>query len=109
MRNASTDDAEIIWKIDEDSINVSRLYISNSPEVKFYLRPVKPHDLADMSFGIGTWSDIELNNFVDDLEYLEVKSKNQNFKLLAHEEIKKYLLENRKGFGKTKIRITITN
>jgi len=57
MRNASADDAEIIWKIAEDSVNVSRLYISNSPEVKIYLRPVKPHNLADMSFGIGTWSE----------------------------------------------------
>jgi hypothetical protein len=74
MRNASSDDAEIIWKINEDSVNVSRLYISNSPEVKFYL-----------------------------------KSRNQNFKLSVPDEIKKYLLENRKGIGKTKIRITITN
>lgn len=109
MRNASADDAEIIWKIAEDSVNVSRLYISNSPEVKIYLRPVKPHNLADMSFGIGTWSDTELNDFADDLESLEVKSRNQNFKLSVPVEIKKYLLENRKGFGKTKIRITITD
>lgn len=109
MRNASSDDAEIIWKINEDSVNVSRLYISNSTEVKFHLQPGKPYNFADMSFGIGSWSDAELNNLADDLESLEVKSRNQNFKLSIPDEIKKYLLENRKGFGKTKIRITITN
>ncbi|MBD0332116.1 MAG: hypothetical protein ICV66_05630 [Chitinophagaceae bacterium] len=108
MKNKTGDDAEITWQLKDDSAKLNPLFISNSTEVKFQLKPVAPHNEAKMSFGIGSWTRQVLNNFVDDLEFLEIKSKQDSIKLTTEKEIKDYLLAHRRGLGKTLIRIFIS-
>ncbi|MFN2457130.1 MAG: hypothetical protein ABR502_02905 [Chitinophagaceae bacterium] len=107
MINRSNEDVSIIWTLKEDSAKFSPLFISNSTEVTFPLKTKSPHHAAKMSFGIGTWTLSEVNDLVDDLESLEIQSGNNNLKLTKAEEIKNYLLQNRRGLGNSRIRMLL--
>ncbi len=107
MKNLSSEEAQIVWTIKEDSIHSSPFYISNTREQTFTLLPNAPGNRINMSSGIGTWSLKHVQNLVDDLESLEIRWKNGEIKLDTEEKIRDYLLSRRKGIGKDKIEIRI--
>ena len=106
MENHSDEDAVITWKIKEDSINQSKLYMYNSKTVTFNLQPKKPYNKIKLSAGTGTWTPKTLTNFVDDLETLEIQWKGGTIKLDST-EIYEYLVIRRRGMDNSQIKIQI--
>ena len=106
MENHSGEDAVITWKIKEDSINQSKLYMYNSKTVTFNLQPKKPYNKIKLSAGTGTWTPKTLTNFVDDLETLEIQWKGGTIKLDST-EIYEYLVIRRRGMDNSQIKIQI--
>jgi hypothetical protein len=107
MKNNSGSDAEITWQIKEDSILKSPFYLSSSKELKFHLKTVKPYNEVMMTFGIGSWTPAVIKNCVDDLESLTIRWGTNEIRLTNEEDISKFLLARRKGFGRSKILILI--
>lgn len=109
MKNKSGQDVEITWKLkDLDSLYKSPFFISNSKTVKFNLKPSKPYNRANMSFGIGTWTPAFLTEITDRLEALEILSQSDTIKLKSSEEINSFLSTRRKGIGKRRIEILVS-
>jgi hypothetical protein len=108
IKNNSNGDAEVTWIIKEDSILSSPLFISNNPEVKFHLAP-KPNKVINMSCGIGEWSIEALDNFVDDLESLELKWVGGAIKMTNVDSIKNFLYNRRIGLDHGTISIRFLN
>jgi hypothetical protein len=107
MRNRTNQDASIIWTLKADSAKTSPLFISNSTEVKFDLKPKAPHNKANMSFGMGTWTDGSLIDFVQDLESVVIKTATDSLILNNQQQIQNFLDLRRKGVGKRVIRIAV--
>jgi hypothetical protein len=59
-----------------------------------------------MSFGAGTWTPAALNNFVDDLETMEIKWKGGTIKLDTA-QIFDYLVIRRRGMDNSQIKIQL--
>lgn len=108
IENYSNEEAEIIWKIKEDSILCSPLFISNNPEVKFLL-PAKPQKAINMSCGVGEWSIQSLNGFADDLESIELKWIGGAIKMTNSDSIRNFLLNRRMGLDHGTISIRFVN
>ena len=106
MENYSSEDASITWVIKEDSINKSKLYLSNSKTVSFTLQQKKPYNMVKMSMGTGTWTPAVLTDFVDDLETLEIKWKGGTIKLDTT-QIFDYLVIRRRSIDNSQIKIEI--
>jgi hypothetical protein len=106
MENYTTENAEITWTLKEDSINKSKLYMSNSKTVSFTLQDKKPYNKINLSVGTGTWTPAVLANFIDDLETLEIKWKGGNIKLDST-EIFDYLVIRRRGIDNSQIKIQL--
>ena len=106
MENYSSEDASITWVIKEDSINKSKLYLSNSKTVNFTLQQKKPYNMVKMSMGTGTWTPAVLTDFVDDLETLEIKWKGGMIKLDTT-QIFDYLVIRRRSIDNSQIKIEI--
>jgi hypothetical protein len=106
MENYTTENAEITWTLKEDSINKSKLYMSNSKTVSFTLQDKKPYNKINLSVGTGTWTPAVLSNFIDDLETLEIKWKGGNIKLDST-EIFDYLVIRRRGIDNSQIKIQL--
>ena len=106
MENHSDEDAVITWKIKEDSINQSKLYMYNSKTVTFNLQPKKPYNKIKLSAGTGNWTPKTLTNFIDDLETLEIKWKGGTI-TLDSTEIYDYLVIRRRGMDNSQIKIQI--
>jgi hypothetical protein len=106
MENKSGEDAMISWVIKEDSIHQSKLFYSNSKTVCFELKPKAPYNKIKMSFGAGTWTPAALNNFVDDLETMEIKWKGGTIKLDTT-QIFDYLVIRRRGMDNSQIKIQL--
>lgn len=107
MINHSNEDAHIIWTMKEDSAKTSPLFISNALELKFELKPTKPHNEANMSMGVGKWTDETIKSIVDDMESLVIVHKNDSVKLDGESAIWSYLQERRKGITKNRIDIVL--
>jgi hypothetical protein len=108
IQNLSDGDAEIIWKIKEDSILCSPLFISNNPEVKFHLAP-EPKKAINMSCGVGEWSMRALNEFTDDLESIELKWVGGTIKMNDADSIRSFLFNRRTGLNHGTISIRFSN
>ena len=109
MKNASDSDVEITWKLKElDSLYKSPFFISNSITTKFELKPARPYNTVEMTFGMGSWSKDILTTITDRLESLEIKSANGTIQLNSPEYIYSFLYNRRLGIGKRKIEILIT-
>lgn len=106
MENYSSEDASITWVIKEDSINKSKLYLSNSKTVNFTLQQKKPYNMVKLSLGTGTWTPAVLTDFVDDLETLEIKWKGGTIKLDTT-QIFDYLVIRRRSIDNSQIKIEI--
>ena len=106
MENFSSEDASITWVIKEDSINKSKLYLSNSKTVNFTLQQKKPYNMVSMSMGTGTWTPAILTDFVDDLETLEIKWKGGTIKLDST-QIFDYLVIRRRSVDNSLIKIEL--
>lgn len=106
MENRSGEDATITWVIKADSINQSKLFFSNADTVRFPLQQKSPYNRIKMSFGTGTWTPAVLNDFVDDLETLEIKWKGGTIKLDST-AIFDYLVIRRRSIDNSQIRIEI--
>ena len=106
MENFSSEDASITWVIKEDSINKSKLYLSNSKTVNFTLQQKKPYNMVSMSMGTGTWTPAILTDFVDDLETLEIKWKGGTIKLDST-QIFEYLVIRRRSVDNSLIKIEL--
>ena len=106
MENYSSEDASITWIIKEDSINKSKLYLSNSKTVNFTLQQKKPYNIVKLSVGTGTWTPAVLTDFVDDLETLEIKWKGGTIKLDST-QIYDYLVIRRRSIDNSQIKIEI--
>ena len=107
MHNLSGSDAEIIWKIKEDSLHSSPFYISSDKEQKFVLKQDADRKVIRMSAGIGTWTPKQLRNLVDDLESMVIRWDKGEIRMESEEEIYKFLLSRRRGMGKDKIDIRV--
>ncbi len=107
MKNKSGEDVDIIWTLKEDSAKTSPLFISNDTEVKFHLKNKRPHNEANMSFGIGSWNEAMLKNISDDIESLQINSAKDSVKLSTTADIWKYLADRKRGIGKNKIQIMV--
>lgn len=108
VQNNSDENAEIIWKIKEDSILCSPLFISNNPEVKFLLAP-NPDKTINLSCGVGEWNQKALTEFVDDLESLELKWIGGCIKMTNQDSIRNFLSYRRTGLDKGTICIRFSN
>lgn len=106
MENYTQENAEITWTLKEDSINQSKLYMSNSKTVSFTLQEKKPYNKINLSVGTGTWTPAVLANFIDDLETLEIKWKGGNIKLDST-AIFDYLVIRRRGIDNSQIKIEL--
>ena len=106
MENYSADEAVITWTIKEDSINKSKLYMSNSKTVSFNLQQTKPYNKVKLSVGTGTWTPAVLTDFIDDLETLEIKWAGGNIKLDST-QIFDYLVIRRTGIDNSQIKIQL--
>ena len=104
MKNRSGENAEIIWTLKKDSAKTSPLFISSDEEVKFHLKTKRPHNEANMSFGVGSWNDEMLKSLADDLESLNINTNKDSLHLKTTADIWKYLSDRKKGFGKSKIK-----
>lgn len=107
MKNDSAGEAEIIWKIKEDSLHSSPFFISSDKEQKFVLSSTDPGNAIYMSAGIGTWTPKHVRNLVDDLESVVIRWDKGEIKLESEEDIFNFLLPRRKGVGKDKIEINV--
>ena len=103
MKNRSSNDAHVIFTLKADSAKTSPLFISNNTEVRFDLKNTHPHNLVKMSYGIGKWSTHIVNDLAMDLESIEIQSNEENIKLTDMSAIQNYLMQHRKGIGKTKM------
>ncbi len=109
MKNKSNGKVEITWTLkDLDSLYKSPFFISNSRVVTFELKPQKPFDEVSMSFGMGSWPKDTLAQITDRLQSLEIKSAQGTIQLNSAEDIYAFLYQRRKGIGKRKIEILIT-
>jgi hypothetical protein len=106
MENKSGEDADITWVINQDSINQSKLFYSNSDTVRFHLQQKRPYNRVKMSFGVGKWTPKELSKFVDDISTLEIKWKGGTIKLDST-QIFEYLVVRRKGIDNSQIKIEL--
>lgn len=110
MKNRSDSDVEITWLLKErDSMYSSPLFMNNSREVKFKLKPDKPYNIIKWSFGDGNWKLPYLKEITEHLESLEIKSGNGTVLLSSPEEIYSFLVSRRTGIGKRKIAIVIND
>lgn len=107
FRNASDKEAEISWKIKEDSIRNSPFYISNSDEETYTLKPQKPYNEIKMSFGIGTWTPADVKKVVDDLEWIKIKSASGTIQLSSQEDLLQFLTARRRGLAYRKIVVVV--
>lgn len=102
-----TNDAEVIFKLKEDSAKTSPFFISNSTRVNFNLKNKKPQHLASMSFGLGKWTKASIKNIADDLESFEIKHIKDSVLLNTEDQITEYFFAKRKGTFKSRIEITL--
>lgn len=107
MKNSTKHDVEIIWTLKADSILSSPLFISNSTEIKWELKPGKPYNKINLSFGIGSWTPSAVQDLVDDLETLSIRWNKGELLLNTEEEIRNFLLPRRKGLDRGDIRIEV--
>ena len=107
MQNKSNNDAEVIFKLKEDSAKTSPFFISNSVKINFNLKNKKPHHRAAMSFGLGKWTKASIKNIADDLESFEIKHTKDSMLLTAEDQIAKYFFAKRKGTFKSRIEIIL--
>jgi hypothetical protein len=106
MENHSSDNAEFIWSIKQDSILKSKLFFSNNDTVRFVLGNKRPFNHIKMSFGTGNWAPKHLSDFVDDLNSLEIKWKGGYIKLDST-KIYDYLVLRRRGLDNSQIKIDL--
>ena len=59
---------------------------------------IKEKDTANIYFGIGTWSDSEINEVTNSIENIEVESKDIKTMYKSKKSITEILKDNRKGF-----------
>ncbi len=107
MLNKTNHDAEIIFKLKEDSAKTSPFFISNSTKINFNLKNEKPQNFASMSFGLGKWTKASIKNIADDLESLEIKHTKDSMLFNSEDQIAQYLFAKRKGTFKSRIDITV--
>ncbi len=107
MRNKSNNNAEVIFKLKEDSAKTSPFFISNSTRVDFNLKNKKPQNFASMSFGLGKWTEASIKNIADDLESFEIKHTKDSMLLTTEDQIAKYFFAKRKGTFKSRIEIIL--
>lgn len=109
MKNNTGEKATITWKLLEDSMTVSPLFLSSDKEVAFELGGEGPSKNIVLSCGIGTWKPKDVKDLTDDLEWLELKWSTGEIHIETGDSILKYLMPRRKGLGKNQIEIRITN
>jgi hypothetical protein len=107
LRNKSNNNAEVIFKLKEDSAKTSPFFISNSTRVDFNLKNKKPQNFASMSFGLGKWTEASIKNIADDLESFEIKHTKDSMLLTTEDQIAKYFFAKRKGTFKSRIEIIL--
>ena|SRR5829696_5124737 len=106
MKNKTSDTAEIIWRLNEDSLMNNPFLLSNSKELRFSLYPPKRNDIK-MSFGAGSWAPKEVEKLVGHLQSLEIISPTQKIKIDSLPLLREFLLARRKGIGGAVIEIVI--
>src|SRR5215210_5156604 len=99
MKNRTDDSVTFVWTSLEDSIGYNPFIISNARELTL---SVPPHKEIRMSFGIGTWSPLRVQQIISKLASFEILSSNQRIKIDSLELLKDFLLARRKGIGGSK-------
>ena len=103
--NQTNSNAKIRIKINSEiePIVFRESYVGDS--ITFNL---KPRDTANIYFGIGTWSDRNIDEVVNSIENIEVETEDIKTLYKSKKSIFEILKENRKGFWwKTKIEIEV--
>jgi hypothetical protein len=103
MTNKTPEKTTVVWTLKKDSAKLSPLFMNNSTEVVYDLKPENPHNKASLAVGIGRWTHAELQDLCDDLESLEIKSGNSQQKIISENEMHDYLWQRTKGLTKRKI------
>lgn len=106
MQNKTSEEAEFIIKIKEDSAKTSPFFISNTTKVIFNLKINKPYNLVKMSCGIGHWSKATIRDIVDDLESFQVRHAKDSILLSTEDQMAEYFLANRKGVTKEELNLS---
>ena len=108
MKNKSGSDVEITWTLKEsDTLQKTAFFMSNSDKVKFDLKPSRPYNEVNMSFGIGSWTADTLRSVTNSLESLQIKSAGGTIHLKSPEDIYNFLSNRKKGITKRKIVIDV--
>ena len=103
--NQTDSEAKIRIKINSKTKNVVFKGTHSGDSIVFNL---KPKDTANIYFGIGTWSDSEINEVTNSIDNIEVESKDIKTTYKSKKSITAFLKDNRKGFwGHTDIEIEI--
>jgi hypothetical protein len=85
--------------------NYSLNQISKGDSVVFNL---KPKDTLNISFGIGTWSNVEIKELTNSIKNLEIETNDIKTIYKTKKSIYKILIDNRKGvWFKTNIEVEI--
>jgi len=108
MKNTSGHDAEIIWKLKEDSLHSSPFFMNLSKEIRFKLHSKPPYNLVKLSLGEGSWSPMHFKNIIEDVDSLIIYSHHGEVRL-GENELKPFLWSRRMGLDKGKINIYISN
>ena len=103
MRNHTTGPVEFILQLKEDSALHSPLFINNALMVHFKLLPEKPHHLANLSVGIGSWTHMDITDFADDLEAVIIIKDKDTTHITSSAAIASLLYGKRKGLTKSRI------
>ncbi|WP_445452914.1 hypothetical protein [Flavobacterium sp. 25HG05S-40] len=93
--NRTDSEAKIRIKINSKTKNV--VFRGTHPEDSIVFN-LKPKDTANIYFGIGTWSDSEINEVANSIENIEVESKDIKTMYKSKKSIIEFLKDNRKGF-----------
>lgn len=93
--NRTDSEAKIRIKINSKTENVVFRGTHLGDSIVFNL---KPKDTANIYFGIGTWSDSEINEVTNSIENIEVESKDIKTMYKSKKSITEFLKDNRKGF-----------
>lgn len=104
FKNHSGENASFYWIMkDRDSLWRSPFFMSDTDSSGFTLKINKPQNVAEMSFGSGSWTPDFLQEAIKDVKSIHLQWKKGVIDLNSPEEIMSFLLDRRRGIDKHRI------
>jgi hypothetical protein len=108
LKNNSGAQASLSWKLGgTDSLWRSPFFISSTDSSSIILQAQKPANVAEMSFGQGSWTPDVLQEAIRDLKSMHLQWNKGLINLNSREEIAAFLLDRRRGIDKHRIVIVL--